>query len=135
MTKERGSFLTRFMDKIDAPVPNKPAIVEAQRIKDKIESLSRKEIPSMRRKDIPELLRVMADQDDKNLGVIRRTPNRVSTRIDGKRVSITNIDRENKPLRVYFGGERNVVYDPNIVGDILAGGVAKRKRENLDNRK
>lgn len=132
MAGKEGNFITRFLDKIDAVVLNKPAIGEAQRIKEGVELLSRQTNPTIERKDIPELLQIFADKDGENLGVVERIPNEVSTIINGERVSVKGIDKKDGLLRVSFDGKKgDTVHDPSVVGDILTRRMAIGKRENL----
>ena len=136
MGRERGNIITRLIDKVDAVVLNRRAVAEAQRIREGIELLSRKTNPGIERKDIPELLGIFADKDGGNLGVIERSPNEVSTVINGERVLVVGIGNENGELRVSFDdSQEDVVHNPNLVGDILMRRMAERKRENLVHRK
>jgi len=131
MAKEKGNFLTRFLDKVDPLKLDDLATVEARRIMLGVERNG----DGVSRKDIPRILQILSDKDGENLGVVERGPNEVSTRINGERVSVMGIDKKDGLLSVSFDGKEDVVHDPNLVGDILMRRMAERKRENLDNRK
>lgn len=118
---EKSNFITRFLDKIDALVPEKSANVEARRIEEAKRSLKGR-IDNFSRKDIPKMLGILS-QD-----MVERSPNQVFATIDGKKILIEGIDgNENSVLKVTVDGEENIVHNPHLVGDILIRESDNRK--------
>ncbi len=114
---ERSNFITRFLDRIDAPLPESPAVVEAQRIMDEKQLLKR-QTDNFSRKDIPKVLEILSQN------VVERSPNQVSAVVAGEKISIEGIDGgEKDALKININGKKSIVHNPHLVGDIL-----KRKK-------